>query len=573
MISKKRKTIIKGAALLVVLFIVMLITICSLGFLSRSDVELATGQNMSLRIQMDYLTESGLEHAKGLILNPQDISSEYWTGATGQQLVPGNDYYDVAVVRDDSDPTNRCNYIIDCNSYRLRDGEKIGRSSIRAELRLDPCVSLWTGNDTAVWSGVTINGDIFCNGTLINDGIIDGDAFANALSGNITGRQNAVADLSLVWPRVTVADFTSNYNIQMISSSILSGQTFGPYSPVRMCYYTGNLTLAGNVQIEGMLLVDGNLMVQGSLNTITAAKNLPALLVTGSLVVESGGNLEVNGLVVINTGMQIRADAGNINILGGLFIQDALAEITADSSVNSNYGTVIGANWTSGKSGSALDFDGNDDYVKIKADPSLNNLTALTMSAWIYPRVDSHWHVIDKGDGDKRLFAEGMNRTLKGEIRYNGTHAISESINNTIILNSWQHVALTWSQTTNTIKLFHNGTEVLYSTQIAGTGGVTDDTAYPFTIGARGVLDGISLFNGIIDEVHLYNRVLDANDIPPPIDGLPGLIGHWKLDESGSSVTITAAPSKTAIFIWSATGIKEKWGQAAGAFFKSIQRQ
>jgi hypothetical protein len=181
--------------------------------------------------------------------------------------------------------------------------------------------------------------------------------------------------------------------------------------------------------------------------------------------------------------------------------------------------------------------------------------------------------VFDKGDGDKRLFAEGVNRTIKGQIRYNGTSAISESINNTIILNSWQHIALTWSQTTNIIKLFHNGTEVLYSNQITGTGVVTDDTAYPFTLGARSNLDSVTLFNGIIDEVHLYDRVLDANDIYPPTDGLPGLIGLWKMDESGSSITITAAPSKTAIFIWSATGIKEKWGQAIGAFFKSIRRQ
>ena len=56
-----------GAALLVVLLVVMVITILSLGFLSRSDVELACGQNMVLHTHMDYLAESGLEHAKGLI--------------------------------------------------------------------------------------------------------------------------------------------------------------------------------------------------------------------------------------------------------------------------------------------------------------------------------------------------------------------------------------------------------------------------------------------------------------------------------------------------------------------------
>ena len=90
----------KGVALLVVLFVVMTVTILSLGFLSQSDVELSCGENMILRTKMDYLAESGLEHAKGLLLNPQDIDGEYWTGAARQQLVSGSDeYYDVNMVK------------------------------------------------------------------------------------------------------------------------------------------------------------------------------------------------------------------------------------------------------------------------------------------------------------------------------------------------------------------------------------------------------------------------------------------------------------------------------------------
>ena len=48
--------------------------------------------------------------------------------------------------------------------------------------------------------------------------------------------------------------------------------------------------------------------------------------------------------------------------------------------------------------------------------------------------------------------------------------------------------------------------------------------------------------------------------------------GHWKLDEGGCNVTITAAPSRTAIVIWP-DGVAENWGSAAGAFFKSITRE
>ena len=121
--ANKNITARPGIALLAVLMIVMVITVMALGFLSRSDVELACGENMVMRTQMDYLAESGLEHARGLILNPQDVAGEYWAGEPLQQLVAGSaDYYDLTVTRDDTDTTDRCNYIIDSNSYRLSGG-------------------------------------------------------------------------------------------------------------------------------------------------------------------------------------------------------------------------------------------------------------------------------------------------------------------------------------------------------------------------------------------------------------------------------------------------------------------
>jgi cytoskeletal protein CcmA (bactofilin family) len=327
MSSKKYKKSRQGAALLVVLFIVMVITILSLGFLSRSDVELACGRNMVLRTQMDYLVESGLEHARGLILNPQDVVSEYFTGATGQQLVAGSDdYYDLEVVRDDSVPMNRCNYIIDCNSYRLRNGEKIGRSSIRGELRLDPCIAYWAGSDTTVSSKMVINGDVYCDGMLTNNGNINGDVFANGLngSGSIAGQQKAVGDLSLAWPRVTVQVFTSKYPVQIIDANSLSGGTFGPYDPVRVCHRIGDLELDGGVQIEGMLIVDANLTISGNGNVITAGKNLPALLVSGDLIIEDGCGLDVYGLAVVKGQTQISSGATGVNIIGGLFVENGI---------------------------------------------------------------------------------------------------------------------------------------------------------------------------------------------------------------------------------------------------------
>ena len=303
--EQRNKTDKKGSALLVVLFVVMVVTVLSLGFLSQSDVELACGENMLLRVQMDYLAESGLEHAKGLILNPQDVVSEYFTGATGQQLVAGSDdYYDLEVVRDDSELTNRCNYIIDCNSYRLRNGEKIGRSNIRGELRLDPCIAYWAGSSTVVSEQITINGDVYCNGNLTNNGSIGGDVFADSLSGfgSITGQRYNISQADGVTsPGLNTDDFTASYepdpngNVELIDPNLVVGETF---------------------------VIKGNLIVSGGSIKMTAQKNSPAMLVDGAVTVKNAARLEVNGLAQITGGISVDSGA-EVKIFGALYMTGA----------------------------------------------------------------------------------------------------------------------------------------------------------------------------------------------------------------------------------------------------------
>ena len=145
--AKRNTTDRRGVALLVVLFIVMAITVLSLGFLSRSDVELACGQNMILRAQMDYLAESGLEHARGLLVNPPDPNLGYWAGADGLQIVENsNDYYNVDVIQlplvDPCDP-NVCDYEITSTAYRDKNGVRVGESILKAELHIDPNTAYW----------------------------------------------------------------------------------------------------------------------------------------------------------------------------------------------------------------------------------------------------------------------------------------------------------------------------------------------------------------------------------------------------------------------------------------------
>jgi len=325
----------RGAALLVVLFVIMAITILSLGFLSRSDVELACGQNMILRTQMDYLAESGLEHAKGLILNPQDVEQEYWTGATGQQLVAGSsDFYDVRIVRDDP---NCCNYIIDCNAYRQNGSETIGRSSLEAELRLDPCIALWRASATTwLWSGFTINGDVYCDGELLIDGVVNGDVFAAGPitgSGSVAGRKNAfVGSPPVSSPGLVLSDFSSQYYYDGLGPYSVQAldPNYGPGSleptsgnPAGVFYRGGEFDLRGNINITGMLVVTHDLRLKQNCNlTITAVKNFPALLVGHDIKIENvNQSITVTGLAQVNNNIDMANKAGSyINIVGALYV-------------------------------------------------------------------------------------------------------------------------------------------------------------------------------------------------------------------------------------------------------------
>ena len=200
-------------------------------------------------------------------------------------------------------------------------------------------------------------------------------------------------------------------------------------------------------------------------------------------------------------------------LIGYWKFEERRGTAATDISGSGNDGTLFGPKRIAMTNGFALEFDGRDDYVEIVANPDLNNLDTVTMSAWINPHVDGHWHVMDKGDGDKRIYAEGANRTLDGRIRYSGSHAYSQSVGGTIELNKWQHIAMTWSRATNRTRLYHNGAEVQYSTQEIGSGSVLDDTTYPFIIGARGALGDVTFFDGLMDEVRLYEYALTEQEI------------------------------------------------------------
>ncbi len=343
--------------LLVVLFIVMAATVLSLGFLSRSSAELASGKNMGLRTEIDYLAESGLEHAKNLILKPQEVATEYWTGAVGQQLVAGSyDFYDVSVVK-----LGEYNYQIISDAYRENaGGTRVNQSGLDAELRLDPCIAFWAGDDVSIFPKVTIIGDVYCNGNLSGSGYIGGDAIANGTvnTTNVLGQRIQFVPPPVNWPPVTVNSFSNSYYIgsaQYFVQTIPHGNftnitwSFSAGNPAGVYYSPGDLTLSGGVIINGTLVVNGDLQIKGPGNVITPVKNFPALIVNEDLEVTKNSGISINGLAIIQDRLNIKDDTNvSVNVNGALFIQS--------NGIKGDTGGTISINITSAPSKASIRF-------------------------------------------------------------------------------------------------------------------------------------------------------------------------------------------------------------------------
>ncbi len=349
-----------GAVLLVVLFVSMVAAIISLGVLTRASRQMACGDAVAQHLKLDYLAESGLVHAKTLLLNPQEVSTSpdgYWRGDPNTPLEsPGDDYYDLEVTRSASGSTYRCTYNIQSRAYRQEGAERTLQSNLYAQLRLDPCIAYWAGGDTTVPNTVTINGDVYCDGILGGLGAIEGDVFANPYTGTGTksGRTYAIGgtDPNVPFPSLQPNLYTLQYDyvenwdpdppaVVSYSSHNLEVNDcnnppvpFAPdlSNPAGVLYWAGDLYLIGNVDITGTLVVDGDVIVKGpGTATISPLKNFPAIVVTGTLKLETSGGLVIDGLIQANA-MTVAPDAGNIRITGALFIE------TSGMNVDAGYG-------------------------------------------------------------------------------------------------------------------------------------------------------------------------------------------------------------------------------------------
>ena len=216
-----------------------------------------------------------------------------------------------------------------------------------------------------------------------------------------------------------------------------------------------------------------------------------------------------------------------------------------DSSGNANAGTLTNSptRTSFGKIGSAIDFNGSNNYVSVGTPASLDMDGAMTVEAWVYSdTASSGWCILCDTtaaglSGQYQLQFQG---TDTNRLRFgwgNGTTAANfDSTSQAQQINQWQHVAAT-RDASNNVKLYLNGVELAGSFVTGGTGTAKYASPQGISIGRNGAYDG-SYFNGKIDEVKIYNSARSARQIAMDYNA-GGPIVWLKFDEGYGSTSDT----------------------------------
>jgi hypothetical protein len=210
----------------------------------------------------------------------------------------------------------------------------------------------------------------------------------------------------------------------------------------------------------------------------------------------------------------------------------------ADVTPYANNGSISGAAWAPGTNGSALWFDGQDDWVTIADDDSLGLTTGMTLEAWVNLNSRQSWQTtIFKEDASVgpayALYANDQGDHAKA-VSSPGSYVELLSSGVQLPLNRWVHVATTFDS--SEFKIYIDGVlrNSMPVTDLLATG------SDPLRLGGNSFWG--EYLDGALDDVRVYDRALSAAaiqaDMDTPVASVP-------FDETPPSVSITS-PSNGA---------------------------
>lgn len=195
------------------------------------------------------------------------------------------------------------------------------------------------------------------------------------------------------------------------------------------------------------------------------------------------------------------------SIVGIWLLDEGQGNTVKDHSVNKNDGTIIGAEWTEGKIGRGLEFDGSS-RVEIPASESIDDfLDGFTYLLWVKPTgppPNANTRLIER-DWHNPTIQIGNNNDFYGSIAVNADQNFSNVRGGEWKMGEWSFVAITYDGTD--LKLFVND-EFVGENEV---GKPDEKLKTEIRFGAWRKPDWD--FIGVLDEVGVFNVPLSESDL------------------------------------------------------------
>ena len=177
-------------------------------------------------------------------------------------------------------------------------------------------------------------------------------------------------------------------------------------------------------------------------------------------------------------------------------------------------------------SGSALEFDGQNDYVEIGDKSNLEGFSEVSIAAWIYWTGSGRDFIAGKEGVYKIDVSSGKIRFLTGNNWAGSILTSSQSINP----NAWYHIVAAYNGFQKFVYI--NGQVDPSSVLTSGSLGTNVNLV---TFGVEPSTVWHDWYKGKIDEVSIWNRALSAEEIWGLMhtrpDSEPNLVAYWGFDE------------------------------------------
>jgi len=240
----------------------------------------------------------------------------------------------------------------------------------------------------------------------------------------------------------------------------------------------------------------------------------------------SNGTVPVNGIIdevrIYNralTEAEVRYHYNHGGPVAQWDMDEGSGSVINDKSGNGNNGTISGATWVQGKHGTALSFDGVDDYVDCGNASILSAPKELTVGAWFRANtVAPDQQIVGKQNFHDEYRLILYSNSLKGQIYDANTEYTVSSDNGgiTIAAGNWYHGEMTYDG--QILKLYVNGVQV----DSLNLDIDINPNSLNLNIGKNS--EECYFFNGLIDEVRIYDYARTEEEIR--LDYNAGLAAH-----------------------------------------------